>query len=141
IPTMLFLAGRGEGARGLILLAIDARLKVHGRVQYRMPDVASVSTGYRTAVQLSAVAEVPVRRSGGDLTFSPPVVTDLHVSLSQLNLTNDLLEATRRQIEHLVNHELRHNEEQIRRKANQSLEKAMSKRDLRIPLLGWLALP
>jgi hypothetical protein len=56
-------------------------------------------------------------------------------------LTNDLLEATRRQIEHLVNHELRHNEEQIRRKANQSLEKAMSKRDLRIPLLGWLALP
>ena len=138
IPAMLFLASRDEGGPGVILLAVDARLPVRGHVQYKLPDVASASTGYRAEVQLSAVAEVGVERAGGDVKFSPPAVLDLHVSFSRLDLSNDLLKAVRRQIKEVVNHELRHNAERIRQQANHALQKAMSSRDVRIPLLGYL---
>ena len=140
IPAMLYLASRDEGGPGVILLAVDARLPVRGHVQYKLPDVASASTGYRAEVQLSAVAEVGVERAGGDVKFSPPAVLDLHVSFSRLDLSNDLLKAVRRQIKEVVNHELRHNAERIRQQANHALQKAMSSRDVRIPLLGYLNL-
>ena len=87
---MLLLASRDEGGPGVILLSVDARLPVRGHVQYKLPDVASASTGYRAEVQLSAVAEVRVQRDGGDVKFSPPTVLDLHVSFSRLDLSNDL---------------------------------------------------
>ena len=48
------------------------------------------------------------------------------------------MKAVRRQIKEVVNHELRHNEERIRQQANHALQKAMSSRDVRIPLLGYL---
>ena len=107
LPAMLLLASRVEGGAGVILLAVDARLPVRGHVQYKLPDVASASTGYRAEIQLSAVAEVRVHRSGGDITFSPPAVLDLHVSFSRLDLSNDLLKAVRREVKDVVNHELR----------------------------------
>ena len=138
LPAMLLLASRVAGGPGVILLAVDARLPVRGHVQYKLPDVASASTGYRAEIQLSAVAEVRVQRAGGDITFSPPTVLDLHVSFSRLDLSNDLLRAVRRQIRDVANHELRHNEERIRQQANHALQKAMSSREVRIPLLGYL---
>ena len=140
IPAMLYLGSYAKGGPGVILLAVDARLPVRGHVQYKMPDVASASTGYRAEIQLSAVAEVRVQRSGGDVKFSPPAVLDLHVSFSRMDFSNDLLKAVRREIKHLVNHELRRNEERIRQQANHALQKAMSSRDVRIPLLGYLEL-
>ncbi len=140
MPAMLFLGSYAKGGPGVILLAVDARLPVRGHVQYKVPDVASASTGYRAEVQLSAVAEVRVQRSGGDVKFSPPAVLDVHVSFSRMDFSNDLLKAVRRQIKHLVNHELRHNEERIRQQANRALQKAMSSREVRIPLLGYLEL-
>jgi hypothetical protein len=127
-----------QGGPGLVLLAIEARLPLRGRVQYKVDDVASASTGYRAAVQLSAVAQVRARRSGGDVMLSPPEVIDLHVSVSRLELSNDLLDAARRQVEQFINRELRHNEARIREKANGALQKAVSSRDVRMPLLGYL---
>ena len=140
IPAMSFLANYADGGPGLILLAVDASLPVRGRVQGKVPDVASVSTGYRMTVQISAVAEVAARHAGNDVTFDPPEISDLHVSVSRLEFSNDLLEAGRRQIRRLVNHELAHNEERIRQSANHALQKAMSSREVRIPLLGYLHL-
>jgi hypothetical protein len=140
IPVMLCLANRAEKGPGLILLAVEAQLPVRGHVQYKLPHLASASTGYRATVQLSAVAELQIRHTGKDVTFAPPAVKELRISLAHLDLSNDLLESSRHAIEHLVNHELRQNEERIRQQANKSLAKAMSAHELRIPLLGCLGL-
>ena len=43
--------------------------------------VASASTGYHVTVLLSAVAEVPLGRSGTDVTVGSPTVLDLNVAL------------------------------------------------------------
>jgi hypothetical protein len=141
IPDMPYLASYAKGGPGVILLAVEARLPVRGHVQYKVPDVASASTGYRAAIQLSAVAEVRLERVGGDVKFSPPEVLDLHVSFARLDLSNDLLETMHREIKQVINHELRHNEGRIRQQANSALQKAMSSRDVRIPLLGYFGLP
>ncbi|MGO9112720.1 MAG: fascin domain-containing protein [Thermoguttaceae bacterium] len=140
IPAMSFLANYADGGPGLILLAVDASLPVRGRVQCKVRDVASASTGYQMTVQLSAVAEVTVRHTGNDVTFGPPTVSDLHVSVSRLEFSNDLLEAVRREIRHLLNHELARNEGRIRESANHALQKAISSREVRIPLIGYLRL-
>ena len=107
IPAMSFLANYADGGPGLILLAVHANLPVRGRVQGKVPDVASVSTGYRMTVQLSAVAEVAARHTGNDVTFDPPEIRDLHVSISRLEFSNDLLEAGHRQVRRIVNHDWR----------------------------------
>jgi hypothetical protein len=113
---------------------------VQGRVQYKVADAASVSTGYHATVRLSAVAEVPLEHRGKDVAVGAPAVLDLSVSVAHLKLSNDLLEAARRQIERYVNHELRENDERMREKANESLKKALSKHEVRIPLVGYLGL-
>jgi hypothetical protein len=125
---------------GLVLLAVEARLPVRGRVQYKLADVLSASTGYHATVQLSAVAQIRAERTGGDVTLSPAEVLDLHVSVSRMEFSNDILDAARRQIERLANHELRHNEDRIREKANRALHKALSSHEMRLPLLGYLGL-
>ena len=66
---------------------------------------------------------------------------DLHVSFARLDLSNDLLETMHREIKQVINRELRHNEGKIRQQANNALQKAMSSRDVRIPLLGYFGLP
>ena len=68
-------------------------------------------------------------------------MTDLHVSFARLDLSNDLLEAAHRPIKNFINRELHHNEERLRQSANQSLQKAISSREVRIPLLGYLGVP
>ncbi len=140
IPTMSFLANYADGGPGVILLSVDASLPVRGRIEGKLVNVASVSTGYRITVQLAAVAEVPVRHAANDVTFGPPEVTDLHVSVARMEFSNDLLEAVRRAIRRIANRELAHNAEHIRGSANRAVQKAMSSRQVRIPLLGYLQL-
>jgi hypothetical protein len=140
IPAMPVLASCAEGGSGLMLVAVEAALPVQGRVQYRVPGAVSASTGYHVTVLLSAVAEVPLGRSGTDVTVGSPTVLDLNVSLSRLKLSNDLLEAVRREVERFVNRELRHNEGRIREQANRAIDKAISAHEVRIPLLGYLGL-
>lgn len=140
IPTALYLAGRPEKKQGVILLAVEARLPVRGRVQYKMLNVGSASTNYFATVHLYAVAEVPVRQTKGDVTFSPPVLKRLDLALSDLKLSNDVLHALRGPIERTINGELRRNEARIRGQAGKSLAKALSSKDVKIPLLGYLKL-
>ena len=121
-----------------MLVAVEAALPIQGRVQYRVPNAVSVATSYHTTVRLSAVVEVTLKRSGKDLAVGPPTVLDLSVSLSHLKLSNDLLDAARRQIERFVNRELRQNEGRIREQANRAIEKAVSSHEVQIPLLGWV---
>jgi hypothetical protein len=139
-PTMLLLVSPAAGGSGLMLFAVQASLPVQGHVRFRVPDALSASTGYHTTVQLAAVAEVPLVRSGKDIKLGPPAVLDLRVSLAHLKLSNDLLEAARRQIERYINHELQHNEGRIREQANQAIAKALSAHEVRLPLLGYLGL-
>ena len=110
IPALPYLAGYAKDGPGVILLGVDARLPVRGHVQCKLPDLAGASTGFRTAVELSAVAEVGVHRDGGDVKLSPPAVLDLRVTVSRLDLSNDVLESVRRRIREAINRELRHNE-------------------------------
>jgi hypothetical protein len=140
IPTMMFLSNYAEGGPGLILLAVDAHLPVRGRVEGKLGDLASGSTGYRLEVKLSAVAEVVAEHKGKDVKFGPPEVRDLDVSVPRIDLSNDLLEAARRQIRRVVNRELEHNRERIRESANRALQKAMAAHDVSVPLLGYLQL-
>ena len=79
IPALPYLAGYAKDGPGVILLGVDARLPVRGHVQCKLPDLASASTGFRAAVELSAVAEVGVQRAGGDVKLGPPAVLDLRV--------------------------------------------------------------
>lgn len=140
IPAMSFLANYADGGPGLILLAVDAGLPVRGRVQCKVANVASASTGYQLTVQLSAVAEVTARHAANDVTFDPPVVRELRVSVSHMGFSNDVLEVLRGQIRHAVNRELAHNEQRIRESANRALQEALASRQVRIPLIGFLQL-
>ena len=70
-----------------------------------------------------------------------PELREIHVGLSRLDLSNDLLHVAREPIEDLINHELRTSEEKIRQQANRSLAKAFQARQLQHPLLQYLALP
>ena len=138
IPAMPLLSNYAAGRPALMLIAIEAQLPVSGRVQYKVPDVVSASTGFQAGARVFAAAEIQIERSGGDWKLNPPTVLDVRLSISRLRLSNDLLDATREPIERFVNHELRRNEPRIREKANKSVQKAMSSHEVRIPLLGYL---
>jgi hypothetical protein len=127
-----------DSGRGLIMLGVEARLPVRGRVQYKLHDVLSASTGYEATVSLRATAEIRTERKGGDVTLAPPNVLEIHVKLAHLRLSNDVLDAARRQIEQLINRELEHNHQRILQQANKALAKAMASRPVRIPLVGYL---
>jgi hypothetical protein len=138
--AMPLLTSCSKGGSGLMLFAVEASLPVQGHVQYQVPDAASASTGYHTTVWLAAVAEVPLERSGKDVTVGLPALLDFRVSLVHLKLSNDLLEMARRQIERFVNHELRQNDEKLREQANRAIKKALASHEVRLPLLGYLGL-
>jgi hypothetical protein len=140
LPGMSFLANYADGGPGLILLAVRAGLPLRGRVEGKLGDAVEGSTGYHLTVALSAVAEVVAEHKGNEVKFGPPAVTDLNISVSRLDLSNDLLEAVRRQIRRVINRELEHNKGRIRESANKALQKAMASRQVSIPLLGYLRL-
>jgi hypothetical protein len=140
LPATLFLAHRDDSQQGVILLAVEAHLPVRGRVQYQMLNVMSASTNYLATVHLFAVAEIPVRQTDKEIALLPATVKHLEVFLSDLKLSNDILHAARGPIERTINGELRRNETKIRKKADEALAKAVSSREVKIPLLGFLKL-
>ena len=142
IPTMLYLGNYADGGPGMILVAIDAKLPITGHVSCKVPNVATASTGYRAKIQLAAVVAVVVQRSGNDITFGPYTVSDLHVSFASLDLSNDLLEVASAADQKVHQSRTRsRNEDRLCQSANRSLEKAMSSRAVRLPLLAYLGLP
>ena len=141
IDHMPYLQGHFENGTGLLMFAVRASVPVNGRVRYKIPDALSASTGFRTVVGLDTVGQVRVAGSGDPLSLSPPELLKLNVALGSLDLFNDLLHAVRRQIEDLVNDEIRDRNDRIRQQANQSIRKAVESREFRLPLARYLTLP
>jgi hypothetical protein len=138
IPRMLLLTNYASGGPGIILLAVEASLPARGRVEGKVGKLASGSTGYRLAAQLSAVGEIAIRHADNDVAFDPPVVSNLRLAVSRMEFSNDVLEVLRRQILQVVNRELAHNEPRIRQSSTEALQKAVAAHEIKIPLVGWL---
>ena len=73
--------------------------------------------------------------------MNPPELLDIQVTLHELDLSNDILQAARRPIENVINRQLHKKNDRIRSKANETLRKAVDARDFRHPLLRFLTLP
>lgn len=141
VLDMPYLEGFYEPARGSLMLSIQASLPLAGHVRYKIPDVLSASTGFRSVVEVTAVAEVRSQRSGPGVSLNVPELTDLAIIVRSLDISNDLLNLVREPLEDLINEDLRDKRERIREKANRSIQKAVDKGEFRIPLLEWLVLP
>jgi len=124
----------------MLMFAIDATLPVRGRVQYKIPDALSASTGFRTTAAITAVGQVGMRKTGDELSFQSPELLELRVQLHGLDLSNDILSAARRPIEDVVNDELEDNHDRIRQQVNKSLRKALESKPFRHPLVRFLSL-
>jgi hypothetical protein len=141
ITRMTFLGGHFEPESGLLLFGAEARLPVAGRVRYKIPDAVSASTGYAMRVDLDMQGEVRVQKSDDGPSLNPPELRQLRVEMRQLELSNEVLHTVRHAIEDLANHELRRKRDEIRRKANRAIAKAVEKTEFRLPLLEHIALP
>jgi hypothetical protein len=138
---MTYLGGYLDRGQARLAFAVRAEFPVRGHVRYRLPDVASASTGFRTLVRLRLVGDIGVKKSSEEFSLSPPEVREIRVELDRLDLSNDILQTLRGPIEDVINRELRHNEPQMREKANQAIAKAFKAKQLHHPLLQFLALP
>jgi len=141
ILRMLYLKGYQDRKLGVLMFVVQSRLPVRGQVSYKVPGALSASTGYHATAALRLVGEIQARKSGKELSLGSPELREIHVGLSRLDLSNDLLHAAREPIEDLINEELRTSEEKIRQQANRSLAKAFQARQLQHPLLQYLGLP
>lgn len=141
IRQMPYLKGYLDSGAAKLMFAVDAKLPVVGHVRYKIPDVLSASTGFRTEIRLSLIGELRAKKSGDELTLDSPELSAIQVQLDKLALSNDILQTLHRPIERLVNHELRDNEDRLREKANAALAKAFHSRRLEHPLLRFLSLP
>jgi len=141
IKRLVYLRGYFEGGSARLMFVVHAAVPVRGHVRGEIRDLGSASTDYRTTARLAVAGQLRVKNSRGSLALNPPEVLELHVELRSLELGNDVLQAFRGPIEDRINRELRHNEDRIRRKANQSLAKAFRARQLEHPLLQYLTLP
>jgi hypothetical protein len=120
---------------------VRARVPVAGRVRYKVPDLASASTGFQAVIELNFRGQVQARKSGTQLSIDPPRLEELRVEFRSLALSNDVLAALRGPIKDLINHELRRNQDLIRHKANQAVAKAFKTREFEHPMLRYLGFP
>ncbi len=141
VVDMPYLQGYYEAAAGSLMFRIDAKLPLEGRVRYKIPDLLSASTGFRTSVEITATGEIRLQQSGQGTSLKTPELIDLSVAVGSLDVSNDALSLVREPLEDFVNEELRDQRERIREKANRSIRKAIDQGDFRIPLLEWFVLP
>lgn len=141
VVEMPYLQGYYEPAAGSLMFQVQATLPLTGRVRYKIPDVLSASTGFRTTVEILATGQVRSDKSEKGVSLHVPELVDLSVSLRGLDVANDALNLVHDPLEDLINDELGEKQERIRDKANHSIRKAIEKGEFRIPLLQWLVLP
>ncbi len=141
VVRLSVLKGYSEPGARRILFVLRARLPIRGHVSYRVPDLLSASTGFRTKVRLEVVGELKVRKAADQLALNTPEVLDMEVELNGLDLSNDVLQTFRGPIEDLANDELSDNKQRIRQRANKALGKAFAARQLQHPLLRLLSFP
>lgn len=125
----------------LLMFAAEAEIPVVGRVEYRIPERVSASTGYRTTAALRVVGEVRVEKSDDRLNLASPEVLDVHVELRRLDISNDLLNLAADPIEDVINGELRDQHERILEESNKAIRKAFDGGEFRHPLLHYVSLP
>ncbi|MBN2218088.1 MAG: hypothetical protein JW719_12005 [Pirellulales bacterium] len=138
ITHMPYLKRHDQPEHGILMFVVRAELPVAGRVRYRVPDVLSVSTGYRAQVALDVVVEVRARRDADAVHLDAPEVLRIDARIENLNLSKDLLDAARRPIRDLLNDELRRKHDRIRQQANKAIHKAIDDQTFRSPLLRYL---
>jgi len=141
ILEMPYLKSYPQVGTGVLMFVAEAELPVRGLVRYKIPDLMSASTGFRTHVVLSLVGEIRAKKSDDEVSLDAPEVLRMHVELRWLDLANDVLNVLRRQIEDLLNDELRDRNARILQQANRSLSKAVAARQFRHPALRYLAFP
>ena len=140
IAQLPYLSGyRGRGP-SFLMFSVQASLPIQGEVRYRIRDALNVSTKFRVVVRMSLAGQLGIQKAGDTLSLKSPELHELHVDLHRLDLSNDLVRLGREPIEHLINHELRVNDQRIREKANQALHKAVEAREFRGPLIRFLPL-
>jgi hypothetical protein len=141
IGPMPLLTNYRQGESHRLLFMLSAALPVEGHVHYRVPEVLSATTGYRTTVEVAAIGEVSLRKSGDRLALDSPQLCQLLVTLRELKLSNDLLKAVHHPIQELLNHELEVNHQRIQQQANEALATAINAKEFHHPLLQLFALP
>jgi hypothetical protein len=138
---MPYLRGYRERGTARLMFDVRATAPVRGHVRYHVHNVLSASTNFRTAARLALIGELAVAKQDAKLTFASPTALELSVELTHLDFSNDVLQAARKPIEDVINHELRVNHDRIRDQANKALAKALKTRELENPLLRYLAFP
>ena len=140
LVEMPYLQGYHEPADGAILFRIEATLPLDGRVRYKIPDALSASTGFRTVVSLQASGELRSDKDPqkGQVVLQTPRLLELHVAISQLDVSNDALNLLHKPLEEMINDELREKDDRIREKANRSIQKAVASQKSHAPMLEWL---
>jgi len=141
ITHMPHLKGHFDRGSSVLMFVVEASIPVKGRVNYKIPDRLSASTGFTTTVELSMVGEVRVEKSKDRVSVKPPEVLDIRIALRGLDLSNDLLNAARRPIEDVINRQIRKKNARIRQQANETLSKAVEAREFRHPFLRFVTLP
>ncbi len=141
ITHMPYLKSRTRSGSSLLMFVVHAVVPVRGHVRYQIPKVLSASTGFETVVELDLVGEVRAEKSDEKLTVNPPEVLSMQARMRSLDLSNDLLQVARRQIEDLLNHEIRDRNAKILAKANKAVQKEVETREFEHPVLRYLILP
>lgn len=130
-----------NGVDGRLMFSIRARLPLEGHATYRIPKRLSASTGFRAVAHLDLAGELAAGQADDRLSLGSPELLDVRARLERLDLSNDLLNLGRTQIERLINHELHRNRHRIREQGNKTLRKAMKSQEVQHPLLRWFGEP
>ena len=141
ITNLAYLIGYQDRGVSMLLVAVRARLPVQGRVSYKLPNVVSAGCGYRAVAAVTLVGEVRMAKSDETVKLQSPELRELHVQLTGLQLSNDVLNISRDLIEDLINHEIRKSEDKIRDEANRSLAKAVQAQEFNVAFLRFLGIP
>lgn len=141
VVDMPYLQGYYDATVGALLFSMQATLPLTGRVGYKIPDLLSASTGFRTTVLVTTSGAVRLAKEKGQAALRLPELQELEVSIRELDVANDALNVIHEALEDLINDELREKKDRIREKANSSIRKAVESQKFRSPMLEWLLLP
>lgn len=138
VRRLPYLRPYGKTGEGLLLFQVWATVPIEGHVRYKIPDLLSASTGYHTVADIAVIGQVRLTQSGSQVTIAPAEILWLDLNLTGLKLSNDILNAARKPIEEIINHELDDNAARVRQEANQAIQKAMKSQEFHNPLLKYL---
>lgn len=138
IDEMAYVVPHDNGGSARLMYSAKASLPLRGHVRYRIPKRLSASTGFHVTARLELVGALDAARTDDRLEIGSPELLILRTRLTNLDISNDLLNLGRREIERLINRELHGNRGRIREQGNKALRKAMKAQELELPLLRYL---